>query len=259
MIPKIIHYTWFSDEPFPQLVKECMESWHKYMPNWEYRLWDMDAIQNIESSWLQESLQVRKWAFAADFIRLYAVYNYGGVYLDTDVKVFQSFNPLLCHKAFIGRENSIHIGEGNNTTNVYLGSHCFGAEKGNDYIRKCLEYYDNRHFILSENENLSPVLRFDMTLLPFIQSELAKNIGYNNSALANKEQKCQYIRIYPSWYFDAVQVKPETFCRHLALGSWREMKSAQIQYTLIYKIKWRIRFVVEWILRKFGYIMVKLR
>ena len=259
MIPKIIHYTWFSDEDFPQQVKECIESWHEFMPNWEYRLWDMAAIENIESHWLKETLKVKKWAFAADFIRLYAVYHFGGVYIDTDVKVFRSFEPLLANEAFIGRENSLHIGEGNKTTNVYLGSHCFGAKKGNEYIRCCLEYYDKRHFILSANESLPAVLKYDMTLLPFIQSTLAKNIGYNHSALANEEQECKYIKIYPSWCFDAVTIRPETYCKHLALGSWREGAHKVYTYNLQYKIKWRIRFCVEWMLRKFNYIMIKLR
>ena len=108
-IPRIIHYMWFSNEPFSEQIIECIESWHRLMPDWEFRLWDRTSIENLDSCWLAETLYTEKWAFASDYVRLYAIYQYGGIYLDTDVMVYKSFEPLLFEQAFIGREAGVHI------------------------------------------------------------------------------------------------------------------------------------------------------
>lgn len=187
MIPKIIHYTWFSNDPYTETIQKCIDSWHKYMPDWEFRLWDAKAIENIDNQFLREALSAKKWAFAADFVRLYAIYNYGGVYLDSDVLVVRDFSELTKLPAFIGRENSIHINGG--SSHVYLSSHCFGAEKGNPYIGECLAYYNNRHFILSDNASLPNTLRLSMLILPYIMSELALPHGYNNKAVQRETQE----------------------------------------------------------------------
>ena len=256
-IPKIIHYTWFSDEPFPARVQECMESWHRMMPDWEFRLWDRASLESVDSCWLAETLKVGKWAFAADYVRLYAVYHFGGIYLDTDVMVYKSFEPLLSEEAFIGREGAIHIGYCPRTE-VFLGSHCFGARKGNDYIRLCLDYYDKRHFILSENEDLPVKLRYDMTILPVIQGEIAKTMGYSSSVFANCLQRCGSVNIYPDYFFNAGTPSADSYCHHLALGSWREDNPVDgIQYNLSYKIRWRVVRVLKIIMDRLGYLIVE--
>ena len=84
MIPKIIHYTWFSGDEYPEKIKKCIDSWHRFMPDYEFRLWDMKSIENIDSPFLKEAIKMKKWAYAADMVRCYAVYNFGGIYLDTD-------------------------------------------------------------------------------------------------------------------------------------------------------------------------------
>ena len=103
MIPKIIHYTWFSGDPFPEKLQNCINSWKEHMPEYELRLWDMKAAGQIDSIYLKETLNEKVWACAADYVRLYAVYHEGGIYLDTDVMVYKSFNPLLDAVAFIGK------------------------------------------------------------------------------------------------------------------------------------------------------------
>ena len=107
MIPKTIHYTWFSGDEMPQMIKDCIATWKKVMPDYELRLWDMASIKNIDSIFLREAIKVRKWAYAADYVRLYALYHEGGIYLDTDVIVFKRFDVFLKHNAFIGKEESI--------------------------------------------------------------------------------------------------------------------------------------------------------
>ena len=104
MIPKLIHYSWFSGEPFPKHIEELMKTWKKVLPDYEFMLWDAKKLAEVNNTFANEAVSVGKWAFAADFIRLYAVYTYGGIWLDTDVEKYKSFNPYLKHKMFIGRE-----------------------------------------------------------------------------------------------------------------------------------------------------------
>lgn len=256
MIPKRIHYTWFSGEAYPQLIQNCINSWHQQMPNYEFVLWDAERISKIESPWLKQCIEKKKWAFAADFVRLYAVYTEGGIYLDTDCMVYQSFDSLLNNVSFIGKENSIHV-EGRRTE-MYLTSHCFGAEKGDWFVGRVLSYYDNRPFVMSEDETLPMRLKYNTEYQPFIHSEIAKQIGYNPFPSANIEQHLEHdVIVYPSSYFDATTKTEKTFVRHLAVGSWREQKMTTDQITWQYKIRWRIEAFVRTILERFGYLMIK--
>ena len=255
MIPKVIHYTWFSGEPFPEKIQYCMDSWHQYMSEYEYVLWDAERIKEIDSVWLQECLSEKKWAFAADFVRLYAIYHYGGIYLDTDCCVYKSFDGLLDNKCFIGKEHSIHV-EGR-STQMYLTSHCFGAEKGNAFIGRCLSYYENRHFRVSTDQTLPMLLKYSALLLPYIQSELAKQIGYNPFPSKDVEQNLNDVTVYPSSYFDVTEMTKDAYCRHLALGGWRDSRTPDEAPTLGYKIRWRVERFLRNILEAGGYLLIK--
>ncbi len=256
MIPKIIHYTWFSGEEFPPQIKSCIESWHKFLPDYQFKLWDMAAIADIDSAFLKETLESRKWAYASDFVRLYAVYKYGGIYLDTDVRLYRNFDDLLCESAFIGAESSIHYEGG--MTEKYLSSHCFGAVPAHPYIQKCLSYYNGRNFIQSRDNSLPNTLKLNMVLLPYIQSEIAKSDGYDSSALRDEIQKLSDgLVIYPSHYFDAKDIHNDTRCVHLAVGSWREYDQYNPKATLAYKIQWRWQALIQKILGK-KYTVIRL-
>lgn len=258
MIPKIIHYIWLGKNPLPEEMQECMDSWKRFMPDYELKCWDDSTIEEFDNVFVREALQECKFAFASDVIRLYAIHKYGGIYMDTDVMVYRSFDSLLDNHAFIGRENSMH--QIAHTMEVYLTTCCFGAEKGNTFIKRCLDYYEGRHFITSHDKTLPAALRLDMTLNSYLFSVFAKEIGFNSSVLADYVQRCQneVLTIYPKRYFDATQKTPDMYTKHLALGTWREGEKKVYTYSLKYKIEWRIRAVVERVLRKFDYIMLKL-
>lgn len=258
MIPKIIHYVWLGQSPIPEDMQKCMDSWKKEMPDYQLMKWDDKAIQDIDSVFVCEALEEKKWAFASDVIRLYAIHKYGGIYMDTDVMVYKSFNSLLENHAFIGRENSMHqIGH---TMEVYLTTCCFGAEIGNPFIKRCLDYYEDRHFITSKDKSLPAALRMDMTLNSYLFTVFAKEIGFNSSVLADHVQRCkdEVLTIFPQRYFDATKLAPETYTKHLALGTWREGEKKVYTYTWKYKIEWRVKAFIERILRKFNYVMLKL-
>lgn len=217
MIPKIIHYTWFSGEQYPKEVQECISSWKRVLPDYELRLWDLDAIKNIDSVFLKEALEVKKWAYAADFVRLYALYYEGGIYFDTDVMVFKSFDIFLNERCFIGKEKAVRF---ENFAGVqYLSSHCMGAEKGHPFIKDCLEYYRDRHFVVSNNEHLPTLLRYNYVLIPYIQAVIGLGYGYDWDPRKDIVQTCKDgLIIFPCDFFTGESI----YCQHLALGSWRE-------------------------------------
>lgn len=258
MIPKIIHYTWFSGEPFPESIKQCIDSWKSHLVGYEFRLWDIKAIETIDSDYLRETLSARKWAYAADYVRLYALSKFGGIYLDTDVFVYSNFDAFLNHSMFIGKETSIHFTGPHSAQ--HLTSHCMGAEKEHPFVLRCLQYFEDRHFVLSNNQNLPATLRYNFVLLPYIQAEIARPLGYDWKPLNQKIQHLnEGVVVYPSNYFDAVNMSSPAVCRHLALGSWREDKPQQeYNYSFAHKIKWRFIYIFQWILEKFDYTTIKL-
>ena len=95
MIPKIIHFCWLSDDPYPQEIQRCLDSWKKILPDYESWKWDRKRFDINAIPWTKEAFEAKKYAFAADYIRLYALYNYGGIYMDMDVEVLKTFNPFL--------------------------------------------------------------------------------------------------------------------------------------------------------------------
>ncbi|MGM9831293.1 MAG: glycosyltransferase [Paludibacteraceae bacterium] len=116
MIPKIIHYCWFGPKPYSRTVKKCIRTWHQHLSDYEFCLWneqtcaDYAAEHNLpnpmEHPFVQSAYAARKYAFVADYVRFWALYNYGGIYLDTDMYVVRSFNPLLDNNFFCGWETA---------------------------------------------------------------------------------------------------------------------------------------------------------
>ena len=260
MIPRIIHYTWFSGDEMPQMVKECMASWKRHLSDYELRFWDMNAIKDIDSVFLKEALATRKWAFAADYVRLYALYHEGGIYLDTDVVVYKSYNDLLNNRAFIGKEDALNILPLECRLAQYLSSHCIGAEPGAEFIHDCLNYFEGRHFVLSDDEHLPLSLRYNYVILPYIQAVIAREYGYD---WLPKIQSIQYCKnglvVYPSDYFCGHSFLPDSYCQHLAIGSWREnWKNELHQYNFAYNLKSRIKYYLRYFAIKHSYFFKKI-
>lgn len=95
MIPKIIHYCWLSGDMYPDKIKKCINSWKKIMPDYEIMIWDLSRFDINSIVWTKQAYEKKKYAFASDYIRFYALYNYGGIYLDSDVEILRSFNDFL--------------------------------------------------------------------------------------------------------------------------------------------------------------------
>lgn len=137
MIPKIIHLCWLSGDPYPQKIQFCIDTWKKFCPDYEIMLWDTKRFDVDSMPWTKQAFEAKKYAFAADYIRLYAVYNYGGIYLDSDVEVVKSFDDVLDLPYFVCQEAD--------SKSVELAA--FGAEKGTPWLKTAMEWYQNRNFV----------------------------------------------------------------------------------------------------------------
>ena len=105
MIPKVIHYVWLSNDPFPSKIKKCMETWQTIMPDYEIKRWSTENFDiSAAPNYVQEAFKQRKWAFVADYIRMYALYHEGGIYLDSDVKILKPFDEFLHYNFFSSLE-----------------------------------------------------------------------------------------------------------------------------------------------------------
>lgn len=130
-IPKIIHYCWLSNDPFPNDIAAFMKSWKNILPDYELMLWDLKRDQIGENLWVKQAFEAKKYPFAADYIRIYALYHYGGIYLDTDVEVIKNFDDLLHLPYFAGTEG------GN-----WIEAAVLGAEKSSEWLKDILGYFD---------------------------------------------------------------------------------------------------------------------
>jgi len=248
MIPKLIHYSWFSNDPLPASVVKYIEGWKALLPDYKFLLWDSEKLREVNNTFANEAASVKKWAFAADYIRIFAVYTYGGIWLDTDIELHKSFDPFLSHRMFIGSEFRAH----DVPKKRVLGSHCFGAEAGHPFLRDCLDYYECRHFIGSNSERIPVHMRYDMTLLPVIQANIAiENYGYDAGfRFPEKEQVLpEDIHMYPSYYFDCPGYSSidDAVCIHMRFGAWLSSDGvgsvSQNQYILKKGLGCRLRNV----------------
>lgn len=106
MIPKIIHYCWFGRNPYPEKVQYCIESWRKYLPDYEFKLWNEDSFDINTSAFVREAYENQRYAFVSDYVRVFALYTQGGIYLDTDIEVKKDFKDLLDNKLLLGTDDS---------------------------------------------------------------------------------------------------------------------------------------------------------
>ncbi len=221
-IPKIIHYVWMGKGAKSELFNKCYASWKKYLPEYEIVEWNEDNFDINSNLYVRQAYECKKWAFVSDYVRLYAVYTQGGVYMDTDVEVLQPLDRFLVHGAFSGFESEMDI-----PTGIMAG------EKGHPWYKDLLSYYDNRPFINKEGG--------DMDLTTNVTS--ITNITCEKYGLI-RNGKLQYLHddvvLYPKSFFCPLdyikfrnsekKITSETYTIHHFAGSWENTK---IKYQLL--------------------------
>lgn len=233
MIPKVIHYCWLSDEPFPEKIQMCMDSWRKVMPDYELKLWSTRNF-DIEGSvpYVKEAFAQRKWAFVADYIRLYALYTDGGIYLDSDVKVLKRFDDFLQHPFFtsleyhpfmIERDQSLKDldAEGHRIVDHYISgielqAAVMGAEKGNPFVKQVLDWYQDKHFLKPDG-----TMGLDV-IAPQIFARVAEQYGFVYKDM--DQRLANGMMIYRSEIFagNRREVTPASYAIHYCENSWNK-------------------------------------
>lgn len=224
MIPKLIHLCWLSGDPYPPKIARCLESWKKFLPDYEVVLWDTNRFDLNSSIWVRQAFEKKKYAFAADYIRFYALYHMGGIYLDSDVEVLKSFDDLLDLPYFVGAEKA-------QTPEAAI----MGAEKGCDWVGQCLQYYEGRPFIKEDGS-------MDIRKLPEIMFEqIGKLKPYRVLSLEDSlnvrtlDMQQEFLILNDAFFspkvFDSreVEITPNTYCIHHYENSWFSHK-AKIYY-----------------------------
>ena len=215
-IPRIIHYCWMSGDPFPTEIQECIDSWKQVMPNYEIKLWNSKNFDVNMNQYTKEAMQRKKYAFVSDYIRLYALYTEGGIYLDSDVKAIQSFDSLLDEHAFIGFESGGR-----------LGPWLIASEAGNPIIKELLDYYVEKSFYKENGE-------MDLTPNTVPVTNILTKYGLLPD---NKVQRLEHITIYPEDYFcpknpwnGRINITANTIAMHLFMGAWNDTTDSDLAF-----------------------------
>lgn len=206
-IPKIIHYCWFGKGEMPKIAKKCIKSWKKYCPDFQIICWNEDNFDFSKNRYMLEAYKAGKWAFVSDVVRLQVVYEFGGVYLDTDVELIKPIDDLIQTEGFMGFDEKGIIATG-------LG---FGAEKGNKIIGEFLKDYEDISFIKPDGS-------YDLTPCPDRNTDTLKRLGMD---INNTSQKFLNMVFLPKeylcpmdYYSGKKNITKNTYSIHHYSASW---------------------------------------
>ena len=210
-IPKTIHYIWLGTRPLDKVSIQCMKTWKKYLPDYEVKKWGDDECRDLiyANKYAKQAYKSKKFAFVSDYLRVYILYHFGGVYMDTDVQIFKSIDRFLDHGAFTCFENKEQI-----------PTALMASEKGNKWMEALLRDYDERVFI-DENGKMDLMTNVDAIT----------NVSLRMGFLPNGKEQVfsDDVHIYTKDYFCPIDTKNKandmftdnTYAAHLFNGSWR--------------------------------------
>ena len=206
-IPKVFHYCWFGGKPLPARFLECKEQIAKLCPDFEIKEWNENNFDVNSVPFVKEAYEAKKYAFVADYVRMYALYNEGGVYIETDAVIIKPIHDLLNCEAFIGR--------GSETMAVAL----FGMVKGHNLAGRTIEYYNKKHFKNADGT-------YDITTINQVIYSIIKDyFGYIecNDPVTLKEGLIVYPKeyLFTDWASGVMKISPKSYVIHYADASWQ--------------------------------------
>ena len=205
-IPKIIHFCWFGGKEKPSKVQKCIESWHKYLSDYEFMEWNESNFDTNSNKYIKQAYEEKKFAYVSDYVRINALYEYGGIYMDADVMVYKSFNDLLNNQCILGFEEE-----------NYVATSFIACMPKHELIKEFIDKYENASFYNSDKS-------LDLTTNVERLTEILEKKGLVRN---NKLQRVEDIIIYPQEYFSPYDYgnfirknTKNTYCEHLFLVSW---------------------------------------
>ncbi len=246
-IPKVLHYCWLSNDAYPAKIRKCMDSWRRVMPDYEIKLWNTKNFDIESVPYVLEAYKARRWAFAADYIRMYALYNEGGIYLDSDVKVLRSFDEFLHHSFFSSLEyhpiqvertgsaklvdaSGHRIGDGY-VSGIQIQAAVMGAKPHSRFVKDVLDWYKENHF------EFNPDCPGNTLLSPQIYARVAERYGFLYKDM--DQDLGDDIMIYRSEIFagNKHEVTDASRAIHLCAHSWHLSPKEKIMRWLNKKFK----------------------
>ena len=189
-IPKILHYCWFGNGEYPKREQKCINSWQKHLNNFKWKLWNEQTFDINCNDYVKEAYEAKKYMYVSDYCRLLALYNEGGLYLDTDCLVKKDFSNLLGNTAFTGYGGD----------NFELAAHTLAFPPKHPFIKEFLDSYENTHFIKPDGS-------YNMYTINMRMTELLQKHGFVPNG---EKQVVNNITIYPMTYFCPLSMLPDT-------------------------------------------------
>lgn len=183
MIPKIIHYCWFGKNPKPFIVKKCIRSWKKYCPDFKIIEWNENNFNYKSNAFCETAYSAGKWAFVTDYVRLKVLYEYGGIYMDTDVELLQPIDSFLDYNCFLGFQHESYVSNGL----------VAGAIRHHPFILENMKVYENMPF---KDEDESSKLKVCQEYTTELLQKKGLKLPCDGSI-----QKIDDIYIFPPEYF----------------------------------------------------------
>lgn len=208
-VPKVLHYCWFGGGPKPPLVQQCLRSWQTFAPGYDAVEWTEKSFDISVSDFAVRHYERREWAYVADVARLHILETHGGVYLDTDVEMRRSFDPLLDTGLFLGF-----------MFDCILGTAVIGAEAGHPSLRALLSLYD-ADSVPTGSVNNEVFTWWMLSAYPDFR------LDGRRQSLADR------IEIYPKECFERpTRDRRMGYSVHHALGSWQSSKPPPLRRRL---------------------------
>ena len=241
MIPKIIHYCWFGRGKKSALIKKCIRSWKRFCPDWQIIEWNEDSFDIGSTEWTKQAYENKKYAFVSDYVRLKALQEMGGVYLDTDVQLFKPLDSFLKHEGFVGFENKTSV-----------ATCVIAARAGHPVIESWLQWYQGRAYFQNGKANTEPNVVF-----------VTENLKMRGLVIDNTRQSIDGMEVYPQTWFYPQNIEGEDRARskntvavHYFDSSWRtakgrrDLKRAQFHSTKLYRSWEKVKIFPQLTVRK---------
>jgi mannosyltransferase OCH1-like enzyme len=225
MIPKVIHHCWFSLDEQPQIVKDCIASWHEYCPDYEIKLWTAQNFDVNQNLFCKQAFDNKRWASVADYFRAWVLYNHGGIYLDSDVMMKKNFDVFLSDGFFIGFED-LEI----------LEADTMGCEKGHPLASKILESFDGENFVKADGT-------FNLHIMPGRVTDCVL-AQYRIKRFYDHRICLPELKLYPKVVFSPIEYisgklkkSRKTYSIHLFNGSWLDKTPKEVRFRALRRYK----------------------